>query len=186
MPAAQRQPPPPPETLSSEPAGRFEKFSIRRERVRAADGAERTFDVVEAPPGVVVVAITAAGEMLLVAQWRQPLRRALLELPAGEVEPGETPAEAALRELREETGYEADEARILGCVQLNPSWQDLPVHLAAVTGARRAGAPAPDAGEDPRLRRVPPAEALRMAADGRIQAAPSVAALAAWQWSGAR
>jgi len=56
---------------------------------------------------VAAFATTGAGEVVLVEQWREPVGRVVLELPAGIVDPGETPEEAVVRELLEETGYPA-------------------------------------------------------------------------------
>lgn len=63
---------------------------------------------------VVIVALDAPGRLLLVRQFRPAVNQVTLELPAGHVEPGETPEEAARKELCEETGYEADAFELLG------------------------------------------------------------------------
>ena len=68
------------------------------------------------PDYVAIVALTEHQEVLLVRQYRPAVERYTLELPSGHVEQGESPAEAAKRELLEETGYEADDVELLGCL----------------------------------------------------------------------
>ncbi len=65
---------------------------------------------------VVVVAVTAKSELLLVRQFRHAVRSVTLELPSGHVDPGESPEQAARRELLEETGYEAAVFQPLGAL----------------------------------------------------------------------
>ncbi|HET6762696.1 MAG TPA: NUDIX hydrolase [Longimicrobiaceae bacterium] len=166
------------ETLSRTDLAEYEMFSVRRERVRVAPGETKDFEIVDAPDGVVVVALTAAGEMVLVEQYRVPLGRVTLELPAGIVEHGEDPVEGGRRELREETGYEGGDAEHLGTMALNPSWQTTRVHVVAVRGARRTASKELDEAEDTRVRLLTREQVDAHVADGRVDAAVTLAALA--------
>ena len=69
------------------------------------DGKKKGYDIVERGPSCHVTAVTEAGEIVMVRQFRPGPERFLTELPAGAVDPGENPLEAAKRELLEETGY---------------------------------------------------------------------------------
>lgn len=81
------------------------------------------FHVLEYPAWVNVVALTPEGGIVLVDQYRHGVRKILRELPAGIVEASDTPELAAIRELREETGYVAREWRCLGSMDANPATQ---------------------------------------------------------------
>lgn len=78
---------------------------VRRDRYRLPDGTESDWDVLVQPDTVAVIALTTTGRALLFDQYRVGPERVLSELPGGLVDAGESPREAALRELREETGY---------------------------------------------------------------------------------
>jgi len=82
------------------------------DRVEQPDGSEKRYYWAELAPAVVVVAVTD-GDVVMVEQYRPAIRETHRELPAGIVEPGETYVEAGLRELREETGYDADGGQLL-------------------------------------------------------------------------
>lgn len=85
---------------------RGQRINVRVDEVSMADGRRARREVVEHPDAVVVLALRDNGEIAFVRQWRQPTSRALLELPAGRVDPGEAPEDTARRELREEVGVE--------------------------------------------------------------------------------
>ncbi|MEP7358283.1 MAG: NUDIX hydrolase [Anaerolineales bacterium] len=81
---------------------------------KTVDAEEKPYYSLDMLDYVTILAQTEQGEILLVRQYRPAVERVTLELPSGHVEPGETPAQAARRELLEETGYEADSVEHLG------------------------------------------------------------------------
>jgi 8-oxo-dGTP pyrophosphatase MutT (NUDIX family) len=93
------------------------------------------------------------------------------------VDPGESPADAAVRELREETGYAGGTPRLLGVVDPNPAIQTNLCHLFWIDGCRRVGEQRPDDGEDIEVLTMTPAEARAAVKDGRIRHALVVCAL---------
>lgn len=177
--------PPAWERLSTEQVADYEMFSVRRDRARSPrNGEVHTFNVAQSPDGVTVLALTPADELVLVRQFRHPLRQVALETPSGVVDPGESPAAAAVRELREETGYEGGEPEVLGVLELNPSWQTTRVHVVRVGDARPTGEEDPDGGEDLRVTLVPADRLPRRIADGDVRSAVSISAVALLGWSG--
>ncbi|WP_336337669.1 NUDIX hydrolase [Haloarcula brevis] len=97
------------ETLGAETAYTCPGFEVVREDVRLPDGTEGAFDYVRNGDSVVVLPFTTDGDVVVIEEWRQSVRRVNRGLPAGTMEAGDDdPRAAAARELREETGYEAD------------------------------------------------------------------------------
>jgi 8-oxo-dGTP pyrophosphatase MutT (NUDIX family) len=171
------------EVLDETQEGDFEIFRARKMRARSPlDGAEHTFHIADAPDGVLVVALTDAGDLVMVEQWRHPLQRVTLELPSGIIDPGESPEQAGIRELREETGYAGGEPECIGCLVLNPSWQTTRLYTVVIRGARREGDKELDDAEDTRVCCLTPDEARRRVLAGDIDAAPMVGALALFSW----
>ncbi len=84
-------------------------FDLRLDRLRSEDGAEVEREVVEHNGGVVIAAQPEPDSIILIEQYRYSLDETILELPAGRIEKGEDPKIAAVRELREETGYVASQ-----------------------------------------------------------------------------
>ncbi len=118
-----------PEVISS-----YERFEGRVFRVRSAeiaydDGATARVDVVEHRGSYAIVATPSPDSVVLVRQYRHPVRRSLWEIPAGTAEPGEGVLEGALRELAEETGYRAGAARRLGAFFMTPGFCDEIMHF---------------------------------------------------------
>jgi ADP-ribose pyrophosphatase len=82
-------------------------FRVVRDRVRSADGHESLREYIHHPGASMIVPLLDADTVLLERQYRHPLRRTFIEMPAGKREAGEDPLACAQRELREETGYRA-------------------------------------------------------------------------------
>ncbi|MEP7302626.1 MAG: NUDIX hydrolase [Caldimonas sp.] len=84
-------------------------LDVRRDRIGLPDGGVAHREYIVHPGAVMVVPLLEDGRLVVERQWRYPIGRAMLEFPAGKLEPGEPPLECAVRELREETGYRAAE-----------------------------------------------------------------------------
>ncbi len=95
-------------------SGRLLKVQV--DRVRLPDGNEAIREYVRHPGAVAVVALLDNGKLLFERQFRYPLGRVFLEIPAGKIDAGEDILACAVRELREETGYEAADWRYLGVI----------------------------------------------------------------------
>ena len=80
---------------------------VRQDAVRLPDGAQTLREYVVHPGAVMVIALLDDGQVVMERQYRYPLQRAMLEFPAGKLDPGEDPWACAQRELLEETGYRA-------------------------------------------------------------------------------
>ena len=92
-------------------------LDVRQDRVRLPDGSEAVREYVNHPGAVVVLALTDNDTLVLVRQFRYPLRRVFIEFPAGKIDPGEDILECAKRELREETGYAVRIVRFAGIAE---------------------------------------------------------------------
>ena len=93
------------ETLSSRLIFEGRAVRLRVDTVRTPDGRETTREIVEHEECVAVIAVDEEGDILLVRQFRKPAEKELLEIPAGGIDPGETPEDSVRREMREETGF---------------------------------------------------------------------------------
>lgn len=100
-------------TLSSERIYEGKILNLRRDRVTIRDGGTSYREIVEHAGGVVILGVTEDGRIPMVRQYRKATRGVMLELPAGKLEKDEDPKEAALRELKEETGYTAANIRLV-------------------------------------------------------------------------
>lgn len=129
------------ETVSSQV--RYEGFSdIVVDTVRAPDGSTVEREIVLHDDAVAIVPVLPDGRILLLKQYRQPLRGHLLEIPAGKMDvAGESPEEVARRELAEETGHAADDLRWLTTFHNSAGWTTERTHVFLGTGLRQVDAP---------------------------------------------
>ena len=109
-------------TLSSEKIFDGKIIHVRRDTVLLPDGQQSFREVVDHPGGVCILALDEQNRALLVRQFRYPYMQLLRELPAGKLEYGEDPREAAVRELREETGAAAGRFESLGELYPSPGY----------------------------------------------------------------
>jgi uncharacterized protein len=161
--------PPPPATrlVAGELVASSPWRSLLRDRLRRADTGERDYLYLAVPRAVFVVAVTPGGELLLVRQYRHPVRDWTLEVPAGSLEDGESPLEAGRRELAEEVGGHGGDWRHLGTFFSSSAHLGLRSDAFLATGVA-VGVARPDAGEDIEVVRLPVEEALRRAREGRM------------------
>lgn len=152
-------------------------LNLRLDQIRLPDGTASQREIVEHKPAVVIVAVLAASdEVLFIRQYRDAIGRSLLELPAGMIDAGETPEAAAIRELREETGYQAGTTRVLGTYYTSPGFTDERHHLVLATDLVQVSG-IQDTTEVQSMERIPRAEALRRALAGELDDGKSVIGL---------
>lgn len=121
-------------TLSTETIYEGKIITLTKQQVELPNGKEGTREVVLHPGAVTVLAITDDEKILLVRQFRKPTERVLVETPAGKLEKGEDPLEAAKRELEEETGYTAQEWKHLCSYYTSPGFANELLHAYVATG----------------------------------------------------
>lgn len=143
-------------------------FNVNRLRVELPNGRQALRDVVRHPGAVAIVALTDDGRICLVRQYRTSLARVTVEIPAGKLDPGEDPLTCAKRELKEETGMEADQMAFLTTIATSDGFTDELIHLYMATGLSFAESD-PDEDEFINVDLVPLSELIDAVLDGRIE-----------------
>jgi ADP-ribose pyrophosphatase len=164
------------ETLSSEIIYRGRAIGVRVDQVQTPGGRVTTREIVEHADCVAIVAVDDSNNLLLVNQFRKPVEKELLEIPAGGIEPGEDPADCVRREMREETGYLPRKVERLGGFYSTPGYCTEYLYLYLATDLVPSPLQAEDT-ESIQLKRVPPDEITGLIDSGAICDAKSIAGL---------
>lgn len=122
-------------------------LTVRRDTIRRPNGAVHGYWIVEQLPWVQILAITPDEQVIFVRQYRHAAQMLSLELPGGYADRDE-PLEAAVRELREETGYGGGEWQPYLTLAPNPALMNNQLHVFLARGVKRVSEPDPDEGED--------------------------------------
>jgi 8-oxo-dGTP pyrophosphatase MutT (NUDIX family) len=146
--------------------------------VHPRTGATKRFSLVEAVDWINVIAVTPGGQVVLIRQFRIGANEVCLEIPGGMVDPGETPAQAAVRELAEETGYTSTHWELLGKLSPNPAFQTNWLYTYLARDAVQTSPPRPDGNEVIEVSTATLTECHAAIRDGRIDHALVVAAFA--------
>lgn len=170
-------------TLETRPVYKGNFISLQVDTVRLPDGNTATREIVKHPGAVAVLALVEGGsKMLVVEQYRKPLEKAQVEIPAGKLEPGEDPLAAAGRELEEETGYRAKRLEHLQSFSTSPGFANEIIHLYVAEDFEegRAGL---DLDEEEFLtcEAITVEQARQYIRDGRICDAKTLLAVYAWE-----
>ncbi len=143
------------------------------DHITTAAGIETVREVFQHPGGAAVVPLLPNGDVLLVRQYRYPIQQDLLELPAGKIDPGETPESTAVRELTEEVGYTPGELLKLGEFYTTPGFCTEKLHLFLARDLKPANEPG-DADEEIQVERFSLAEVKDLLNSGRITDAKTI------------
>ena len=147
---------------------------IRVDSVVKPNGKKTTREVVEHVDCVVVLPVDSKGNVLLVCQYRHAVDKELLELPAGSIDPGETPEQAAIRELREETGYKPGKLDALGGFYSAPGYCTEYLHFFRASQLEVSPLSAEDTDEI-EVVAIAPADVPGLVASGKICDAKTIA-----------
>ncbi|MBI4988009.1 MAG: NUDIX hydrolase [Rhodocyclales bacterium] len=149
---------------------------VRRDTVQLPDGRRATREFVTHPGAVVMIAELPNGKLLFERQFRYPLDRVFLELPAGKIHSGEDILLTAQRELQEETGYVAERWHYLGVIHPCIGYSDERIEIFFARGLSHVGH-ALDDGEFLEVHELGLDEAIEAVRDGRLTDGKSVAGL---------
>lgn len=166
-------------TLRTEPVFRGKVISLQVDHVRLPNGESATREIVKHPGAVAVLALHE-DRMIVVEQYRKPIERSLVEIPAGKLEKDEDPRQAAIRELEEETGCRCSSLRIICSFYTSPGFSNEIIHLYLAEGLSK-GEANPDEDEFLECTSLSFEEAQQYMRDGRIRDAKTITAIYAWQ-----
>ncbi len=163
-------------TIESNEVYRGKVINVKSEKVLLPNGKTAHRDVVEHPGAVAVAAITENNELLMVKQFRAGPKKVLLEIPAGKLEYGENPAECAIRELEEETGFLATNIFKVAETYTSPGFANELLHIYVAKDLKLTSTN-PDEDEFLEIEKIPISELKKMVDRFEICDAKSVVAI---------
>ena len=159
-----------PERLSTERVFDGKVFDVDRDRVRMPNGREVGVDVIRHPPSAVIVPVPEPGHVILVKQYRYAVNQWLWEVPAGSVDEGESPEQAARRECHEEIGLVPSTTVRLGAMYPTPGYCDEEMVFFRLSGLEKTDDKAvQDEDEDIEVKVFELRDAREMIRRGEIQ-----------------
>lgn len=166
-------------TKTTRSLARYPIFSIRTDtKTSPRTGVDRDFYVIECSNWVNVIALTTSQQLVMIQQYRHGTESVELEIPGGAMDPKDnSPVETAIRELREETGYEGKNARIIGDVLPNPAIMNNTCRTVLIEECERLHPCSLDSGEDIATELISLADVQIAVSNGRISHALVIVAL---------
>lgn len=165
-------------TISSEPIFSGRVISLQVDDVELPNGRKSKREIVKHPGAVAILPVLDDNKIIMVEQFRKPLERVIVEIPAGKLEKGEEPEETAKRELEEETGYECETLEWLISFYTSPGFADEIVHVYVAKGlTKKENAAVLDEDEFVNLLEVSLDEAIQLVKEQKIYDAKTVYAV---------
>ena len=161
------------ETMSSEIVYNGKIVNLRIDTVELPKQRYSKREIVEHPGGVGIIALTEENEVIMVRQFRKPIEDSVLEIPAGKLDDNEDPKVCAVRELKEETGYEAENMEFLLDFYSSPGFTDEKIHIYFATGLK-GGKAEPDENEYIDIEKYKIEDLVQMIKDNEIHDAKSI------------
>ncbi len=155
-------------TLDSKEIYKGRVINLKVDTVELAGGNISTREIVEHPGAVCIIPVKKDGKIVFVSQYRKPVEKTLIELPAGKLEDGEDPETCAVRELEEETGYSAGKIEYLFSFYTSPGFSNEILHLFMATYLT-PGEANPDEDEKVEVMELDIDKAVKMIAEGSIR-----------------
>lgn len=157
-------------TLHTEPIFDGKVVKLQVDDVKLPNGKTSKREIIKHPGAVAVIAITDENKIVFVEQYRKPLEKSLVEIPAGKIDPGESPLVAGVRELEEETGYTTNELHFVTSFYTSPGFADELIHIYITDGITKLDKPkATDDDEFVEVMELTLKEAKQLVAEERIQ-----------------
>lgn len=175
------------ETLSNENIYDGKVVHLDKEIVKLPNGKEAIREVVRHQGAVGVIAITDSNKIVMIRQWREPLKKVTLEIPAGKIEPDEQddPEKTAQRELNEETRFSASQFELVTKFYTSPGFADELMYLYHAVGLKAVKDELPqDDDEFLELVELSPKEVQDVISRGEICDAKTMMAVMLWQMMG--